>query len=213
MKLAHIILAWCAAIVFALTLSAIAQETSSSDTPYALKPGDTVSITVLEDSLLDREVLIAPDGRVSMPLAGSIVAAGLTPEQLQQTIQGRLRKNFVEPPNVTVSLTGLGETPIESEDEDLPREVYVLGEVGSPGRYEYDNETEITVLQALTLAGGVGPFAAVERIQVREMVDETETIRLFNYDLVEEGQLNTARDLDALRDKAVIVVPERGLFE
>lgn len=213
MKLARNILAWCAPVVLALTLSAAAQETSSSDAPYTLKPGDTVSITVLEDSLLDREVLIAPDGRVSMPLAGSIVAAGLTPEQLQKVIQDRLRKNFVEPPNVTVSLTGLGDIAAALEDEELPREVYVLGEVGSPGRYEYDSETDITVLQALTLAGGIGPFAAVERIQVREVVDEIETIRLFNYDLVEEGQLNTARDLAALRDKAVIIVPERGLFE
>ena len=196
-----------AILLFAL---ATAQAQEEAPGPYTLNPGDVISITVLEDPELDRQVLVAPDGRIAMPLVGSLVAEGLTPVDLQATIQRELRSNFVDPPNVTVSLISISE---EEDEDDKPREVYVLGEVGSPGRYEYDPETEINVLQALTLAGGPGPFAAISRIQVRERVGETETLRLFDYDAVEEGLLNSDRDLSALADKAIIVVPERGLFE
>lgn len=174
---------------------------------YILEPGDVLSVSVLEDPLLDRQVLVAPDGIIALPLAGTITAEGLTTEQLQRTIQNRLRKNFVERPNVTVALVST------TEDEDDLLDVYVLGEVARPGRYEYEAEKPITVLQALTLAGGLGPFAATERIQVREVIAATETLRLFNYEAAQDGLLNNSRDLSALQDSAVIVVPERGLFE
>jgi polysaccharide export outer membrane protein len=91
--------------------------------------------------------------------------------------------------------------------------VFVLGEVASPGRFEYDPKDQISVLKALSLAGGVGPFAARTRIQVRETVGGTEILRLFDYDSVEEGLLNSSADLSALQNGAVIIVPERGLFE
>ena len=175
---------------------------------YTLKPGDVVSITVLEDPLLDREVLGAPDGRVAMPLAGSLVAAGRTPAQLAGTVRARLRSRFVDPPTVTVSLVTLGE-----KDAGEQNVVYVLGEVTRPGRYEYDPKKPITILQALTLAGGPSPFAAIARIQIRERTGGTETLRLFDYEAAADGALNTDRDLAALADDAVVIVPERGLFE
>lgn len=192
-----------------LLAGAGAAAAQTDDGLYRLQPGDVVSISVLEDPLLDRETLIAPDGRISLPLAGSLKAEGYTPEQLQGVVRQRLRTHFVKPPTVTVSLISLG----KAEEATLSREVYVLGEVKSPGLYKYDAETTITVLQALTLAGGLGPFAATGRIQVRETEGETQTLRLFDYEAVEDGLLNTPRDLQALGDGAVIVVPERGLFE
>lgn len=189
--------------------TALAQSSDKNE-PYRLSPGDTILINVLEDPELDREVLILPDGRISMPIAGSMIAAGRTPVQLESIISKRLRKNFVRPPSITVSVGALA--PEDDEDEDL-QEVFVLGEVASPGRFEYDAESPISVLKALSLAGGVGPFAARSRIQVREIREGTETLRLFDYDNAEDGLINTARDLDVLQDGAVIVVPERGLFE
>ncbi len=71
----------------------------------------------------------------------------------------------------------------------------------------------MTVLQALTLAGGVGPFAAVKRIQIREVVDGIETVRLFNYEAVEDGASVTAADFEPLSDGAILIVPERGFLE
>jgi len=178
--------------------------------PYRLQPGDTILVSVLEDPELDREALILPDGRISLPVAGSIIAAGRTPVELQSVIRGRLRSNFVKPPSVTVAVSELAP---ESEDDADLNEVFVLGEVASPGRFEYDVKNPISVLKALSLAGGLGPFAARARIQVREAEGQTERMRLFDYDGVEEGMLNTVRDLDPLQDGAIIVVPERGLFE
>ena len=195
------------AILSAMTQEVLAQETPP---PYRLQPGDTILISVLEDPELDREVLILPDGRISLPVAGSLVAAGRTPVELQAAIRARLRSNFVKPPSVTVGVSSLAP---EDEDDANLNEVFVLGEVASPGRYEYDAEKPISVIKALSLAGGLGPFAARGRIQVREAEGQTERMRLFDYDSAEEGLLNTIRDLDPLQDGAVILVPERGLFE
>ncbi len=201
------------AVLGALLLLLAGVATTAAQTeeegPYELKPGDRVSVSVLEDPMLDREALIAPDGRIALPLAGSLKAEGLTPAQLQGVVRRRLRSRFVEPPTVTVSLVALG----EPEEEDTPREVYVLGEVKNPGLYKYDPETTINVLQALTMAGGPGPFAATGRIQVRQTEGEIQILRLFDYEAVEDGLINTPRDLEALGDGAVIIVPERGLFE
>lgn len=196
-------LIWAASLGV-LTRGALAQEAA----PYRLQPGDTILVSVLEDPELDREVLILPDGRISLPVAGSMVAAGSTPAELEGIIRGLLRANFVKPPSVTVAVRSLA-----PEDESDLNEVFVLGEVASPGRFEYDPEKPISVLKALSLAGGLGPFAARSRIQVREVRGETETMRLFDYDGVEDGLINSARALDPLQDGAIIVVPERGLFE
>lgn len=194
-----------AALAQGLGLPAGTEETA----PYTLQPGDKLIVNVLEDPELDAEVLVLPDGRISLPVAGTIEAGGLTPQKLAGVVRERLRKNFVQPPDVTVTVTGLAEA---TEEEDFG-EIYVLGEVLSPGRYEYEPDNPLTVVKALSLAGGVGPFAARERIQVRELVGEIEILRLFDYEAFEDGLIDTSRDLAVLKDGAVVVVPERGLFE
>ena len=194
-------------LVLAGAGGALAQE--EEDGPYRLKPGDVLSVTVLEDPLLDRQVLVAPDGRISLPLAGSITVEGRTPVELAGIVRGRLRSRFVDPPTVTVSLMSVGAGGADAVERS---EVYVLGEVARPGRYEYDPETPITVLQALTLAGGPSAFAATARIQVRERVDDIEKLRFFNYEAIADDAA-TGLDLAVLVDGAIIIVPERGLFE
>lgn len=176
---------------------------------YRLQPGDTIEVSVLEDPGLNRQVLIRPDGKVSLPLAGTVQAAGLTPEAVQRAVRGRLAGDFVEPPTVTVSLLGLGAEDLEEEAPEGLASVYVLGQVGAPGRY--DVLRPVDILQALALAGGPGVFAARERIQVRRRESGGDVLMLFNYDDVEEGRVPLA-PID-LRDGDVIVVPERGLFE
>ncbi|MEM9045960.1 MAG: polysaccharide biosynthesis/export family protein [Pseudomonadota bacterium] len=185
-------------------------QAAEDEGPYLLAPGDIVDITVLEDPELNRTVLVRPDGKIALPISGTLTAEGRSPEQLMRVIRSRLASNFIEPPNVTVSLTSIGQ---EEPDADETLSVYVLGEVQRPGRYDYRDDETLNILQALTLAGGPGPFAARSRIQVREMREEIETLRLFDYDAAEDGLLNTGSDLEDLADEAVIIVPERGLFE
>jgi polysaccharide export outer membrane protein len=169
-----------------------------------LKPGDVVEISVLEDSSLNRQALVRPDGKISMPLAGTLQAADRTPEALQADLRQRLAKDFIEAPTVTVSLVSAS----ADEDEDL-RFIYVLGQVANPGRFEVTEP--LNILQALAIAGGPGVFAAKSRIQLRKR-DENggETVRLFDYAAVEDG---SGHELLVVGYGDIVVVPERGLFE
>ncbi|MEM6677264.1 MAG: polysaccharide biosynthesis/export family protein [Pseudomonadota bacterium] len=186
---------------------------------FVLQPGDVISITVLEDANLNREVLIRPDGRINMPIAGVIEAAGRTPEQVQRVILDRLSGDFITPPTVNVALSALGAAnqreELENVDEaaalEEPAAVYVIGVVSRPGPVEIPPGRNLTVLQALAVAGGPGVFAAKKRIQVRRRTDEGEDVFLFNYKDIEDGSA-PIETLDLI-DGDVIVVPERGLFE
>lgn len=171
---------------------------------YQVQRGDTLAITVLEDETLNRQVLVLPDGRISVPLAGSIQAAGRTVEQIEGTVADRLASNFAVRPNVFVSVTGVDET-----DETF--NIYVLGRVGAPGVREVEVGTNL--LQAVSLAGGFDRFAATRRIQLRRMDPATgqERLFVFNYNAVERG--GAINSMITLREGDVIIVPERRLFE
>jgi len=208
-SLAALLAAFVAAFVAALILAvppAAALEAEDPD-PFRLSPGDVVSVSVLEDASLDREVLIRPDGRIAIPIAGTVMAAERTPEELQAELSRRLAKDFVSAPTVTVSLARLG-TP--EEQAAAQAIIYVTGQVNAPGRFAV--EPPITVLRALAIAGGAGPFAATKRIQVRQRAEDgAETVTLFDYAAIEDGAAGGAAI--ELGDGDVVIVPERGLFE
>ena len=174
---------------------------------YRIQPGDTLEVTVLEDPVLNRQVLVRPDGRITLPLAGSVVAEGLTPEALSTRVRSAISRDFVTPPTVTVSLISLGEGGTTGAD-DLAT-VYILGEIRTPGPYAF--EPPLDLLQALALAGGPATFAARDRIQLRRATPNGETVTILDYDLVEDGAVPTNRV--AVHDGDVIIVPERGLFD
>jgi polysaccharide export outer membrane protein len=170
-----------------------------------LKPGDSLSISVMQDSKLDRNVVIDPSGQIAMPLAGHIRADGLTPQALENIIKNRLRSNYKdESLDVTVALTNAG-----VPEDDLKPKVFITGEILRPGSYVVRQKT--TLMQAIALAGGLGPFAAKRRIMVRRRGGPGEDIFMFDYRAYEAGQ-----DLEGnitLHAGDVIMVPERGLFE
>ena len=200
--MARFLLAALMTVLLAAAGAAQAQTGAGSDV-YRLAPGDRVSVSVLEDPNLGSVVLVRPDGRVSLPLAGTLEAAGRTPEELAAAIRRALSREFVQPPTVTVALVGVGEG-----NRELVA-IYILGEVARPGRY--DVELPLDALQALALSGGLGPFGAKDRIQIRRRTPGGETVFLLDYSLVEDGAVPT-RPI-ALTDGDVIVVPQRGLFE
>ena len=154
---------------------------------YFLKEGDVIEVTVREDPNLNRRLMIGPDGKINMTLAGVILARGQTVEAVQSDIFRRLKSQFVSDPTVTVSLVALA----ESEETLLPEEVelmsvFVTGEVVQDGRFEV--EGPVSVLQAIALAGGLGDFAAKRRIQVRRRDGGREIVQQFNYEEVESGE-------------------------
>ncbi|MEL7254328.1 MAG: polysaccharide biosynthesis/export family protein [Pseudomonadota bacterium] len=172
---------------------------------YRIQAGDVLRIEVLEDASMNREVLVAPDGRISMPLAGSLRLGGASIPEAQQRVTAALASSFATRPNVLVSLVQLRDVAPRDPDN-----VFVIGEVNNPGKIAIDRGT--TLLQALSVAGGVTDFAAVKRIQLRR-TDRSghEKVYTFNYQAVLNGQSSIGTS--PVQKGDVIVVPPRRLFE
>ncbi|MGJ4892968.1 polysaccharide biosynthesis/export family protein [Bradyrhizobium sp. HKCCYLS3077] len=182
---------------------------SSDVTPVTLKPGDTLSITVLQDPKFDRTVIVDPNGQIAFPLAGHITVSGLTPQRLERVLKSRLQRNYKDAGEleVTVALTNAAKP--DTPEEDLKPKIFITGEVLRPGPYAIRQAT--TLVQALSLAGGLGPFAARRRIQVRRGSGANEVIFSFDYKSYEAG--GTPEANIALQAGDVIIVPERGFLE
>ena len=199
---------WLAMLIMAITVLG----TAAAAQDYRLRSGDLLRVEVLEDSSLNREVLVAPDGNITMPLAGVVRVGGSTIRQVQQRLTTQLAGSFATEPNVLVSLARLHETPPpppEPEDPD-PLKIYVIGEVNNPGLVPVDAGT--TLLQSLSIAGGVTDFAATKRIQLRRQIGNgAEQVYRFNYQQVLEGHPGIGTTV--LVEGDVIVVPARRLFE
>lgn len=181
---------------------------SAANAQATIKPGDTLSVSVLQDPKLDRSVVVDPSGEIAFPLAGHVRVRGLTPEAVERILKNKLKGDYKdEDLDITV---GLMTAPKEPMEEDLKPKIYVTGEVARPGSYVIRQPT--TLMQAIALAGGVGPFAAKKRIMVRRRgPGGNETIFMFNYNAYVAGA-----DLEGnvpLRAGDVILVPERHLFE
>lgn len=174
---------------------------------YQIKAGDVLQVEVVEDPSLNRNLLVLPDGRVSMPLAGSVKAAGQTLEQVQSALTSKLAPNFAAPPNVFVTISQLSAPRGSGAPSTI--DVYVLGEANKPGKLSVDRGT--TVLQLFSQMGGFTPFAATKRIQLRRTSSGTEKIYPLNYQAILGG--SSKNGLVGMQDGDVLVIPQRGLFE
>ena len=135
----------------------IVEEAGSAKKEFLLGPEDVLDIVVWKnDDLSQKAVVVRPDGMISMPLIGEMMAGGLTANQLASQIASRL-KEFKERPAVTVSVK-----------EVNSYYVYVLGEVGKPGKYQL--KSHATVLQAVAVANGFTAYAAKNKMKVLRQV-------------------------------------------
>ena len=145
---------------------------SAAATPadYRLAPGDKLRVEVYKDAQLSQSLQVRPDGKVTLPLIGDIVATDLTPIQLRDRISNSL-KEYITNPVVTVIVV-----------EASPVMIYVMGEVATPGAIPMRGP--MTVLQALAMAGGFKEFANTKDIRIIRkgsgILKTPETIR-FNY--------------------------------
>jgi polysaccharide export outer membrane protein len=196
-----------AVALLVLPVAALADE-------YRLRPGDILDITVWQDPKLNRQVVVAPDGNVAFPLAGRFKVGGVTVTRAEAILKSRLEPNYKEELDVTVNYvqsTKREETPREVVPEKDPEwTIYVTGEVNKPGAFVVTKKPP-TLLQALALSGGVGPFAAERRILVHRKINGEEQVFKFDYRMYTKGE--EAGGNIKLRDGDVVVVPERGLFE
>ncbi len=184
----------CLLTFIVFSTAAVAQD-------YRVQPGDVLRVEVIEDSTLNRSVLVSPDGRISLPNAGAVRAAGRTIEQIQSALASRLAPNFVNQPNVFVELEALAAEP----EEDPVTAIFVVGEANTVGRVELEPGT--TLLQAFAQFGGFTNFAAVKRIQFRRGAD----IYTINYNKILDG--SSTNGAVVMREGDVIIIPQRKLFE
>jgi polysaccharide biosynthesis/export protein len=141
--------------------------TAPTAADYRLMPGDKLRVEVYKDTQLSQSLQVRPDGKITLPLAGDISAAGRTPLELRDGIVDSL-KAYISNPVVTVIVV-----------ETMPKMVYVVGEVNSPGPHPMPGPT--TVLQALALAGGFKDFAKKNDIVIRRSTTTGTTDIRFNY--------------------------------
>jgi polysaccharide biosynthesis/export protein len=158
---------------------------------YLLGPEDMVKISVWKDEHLTQEVVVRPDGMISFPLVGDIPAAGRTIEDVRLELVKRLNK-FVPNPHVSVLATKI-----------LSNKIYVIGRVNKPGEFLVGHYTD--VLQALSLAGGLTPFASENDIRIMRRIRGEQLVFQFRY-----GDVRKGKELDQniiLERGDVVVVP------
>lgn len=150
------------------------KKPATDDPNYVIGPQDVLDISVWKEPELTRAVPVRPDGKISMPLLNDVQAAGKTPLQLSADITAGLKK-FVTDPQVTVIVTTINS-----------QRVFILGEVNRAGAYPL--LPNMTVLQALSSAGGFTIYANLKKIYVLRVEDGKQVKHPFNYKDVLAGK-------------------------
>jgi polysaccharide export outer membrane protein len=175
------------ALVLALSVSGVAraQDGAAAEAPragaaalpvdpgYRLGPEDVLEISVWREEGLKKDVLVRPDGGISFPLIGEVQARDRTVAELRDEIARRL-ESFIPDPTVSVSLM------------KVANRIYVIGRVNKPGDFPVGRDVD--VLQALSMAGGLTPFAAENGIKVVRREGAKQVTMPFEYGRVVRGE-------------------------
>jgi polysaccharide export outer membrane protein len=164
---------------------------ATTDPDYIIGPEDVLNVNVWKETEMSGTVPVRPDGKISLPLLNDVQAAGLTPTQLADQVTEKLKK-YVELPRVTVVVTQVNS-----------RRYFVLGEVTKAGAYPL--VPNMTVLQALSSAGGFSQFANTKAIYVLRVENGKQNKLPFNYRDVVKGR-NAEQNI-LLKPGDTIVVP------
>jgi len=178
----------------ALTAGDIAPQppkAATEDPNYSIAPEDVLTIDVWKEPEISRTVPVRRDGKISLPLLNDLQAAGLTPTQLSVEIVERLRATIVHP-QVTVIVAQMSSLRI-----------YVLGQVTRAGAYPL--VPNMTVMQALSIAGGFTPYANVKKINIMRKENGADKIFAVNFKEVIRGR--KAEQNIQLKAGDTIVVP------
>jgi polysaccharide export outer membrane protein len=152
-----------------------AAEIAADSNDYIIGPEDVLNIYVWKEESMSKTVPVRIDGKISLPLADDIQAAGLTPQQLKNVIIDKL-KGFIESPAVTVTVM-----------EANSYKIYVSGEVKNPGVFRIRSET--TLLKAIITAGGFTEWANKRKILVITTENGKEQRTYVNYNKIVDGDI------------------------
>ena len=170
---------------------------------YLIGPEDILEITVWKNADLSKQVQVRPDGRISLPLLGDILAVAKTPTQLSDEISTGL-KSYMENPTISILVK-----------EVNSYQLYVLGEVNKPGKYPLKSKT--TLLQGITVAGGFTGNAARNKIVVFRFAKDGEGLAKLkaSYDdiVVRDGSIQNIElmpgDQIVVPSETMVVLPSR----
>jgi polysaccharide export outer membrane protein len=175
----------------AAVTSAERDSTAIADYVYVIGPDDVLSVVFWRDDQLSGEVLVRPDGKISLPLLDDVSAAGLTPTQLRDRLSTEARR-YVTEPKVTVVVKATNS-----------RRAYITGQVVRPGQYPL--ASSMSVLQLIATAGGLTDFAKAGDIRVVR-VEQGRSISLpFDYDDA-TNRKTTSQNIE-LKPGDTVIVP------
>jgi len=180
-----------AATAFTRAESPSAADTSEQRAAYHLQPGDILDVSVWKETDLQREILVRPDGRFTFPLAGEIDASGKSVEDIRALLASRLQR-YVPNPVVTVGVKTIG-----------GNRLYVVGKVNHPGEFPFSSALD--VMQAISLAGGATPFAALNDIVILRRQNGKQEALTFHYPDVARGR-DLSQNIE-LQSGDTVVVP------
>ena len=176
------------------TVAAAASGTAGqvqSPPDYRIGVGDVLLVTFWREPELTGEIVVRPDGKITLPLIKEVAAAGLTPVDLQKELETAAGK-FIQDPNVTVAVRTINS-----------RQVFIMGNVQRPAAYPLNGPT--TVLQFLAQAGGVLEFADRSNIVILRNENGKSSSFKFNYDDISR-QKNLEQNIE-LRPGDTVIVP------
>lgn len=174
-----------------LCLALFAPATYAEGTAYRVQPGDILDISVWKEQDLAKQVLVRPDGGISFPLVGNIQAAGKSVEEIRKILTDKLIK-YIPDPVVSVA-----------EHQLSGNKFYVIGKVAHPG--EFVASRYMDVVQALSVAGGMTPYASDNKILILRRTGNKLISIPFRYGDIEKGK-NLQQDI-ILQSGDIVLVP------
>lgn len=175
----------CALAVLPSISNAVANEAN-----YRLSPGDTLNVSVWGEDKLNKDVIVLPNGSITFPLAGQVDVVGLDASAVEEKIAAKLVK-FIPDPQVSVVVTGTAGNL-----------VYVQGKVLKPGSVHLSGQT--SVLQVLSMAGGLDKFAAKNDIKVVRLNGSKQQILRVDYNELMSGDDMTTNFILEAGDTLVV---------
>ena len=175
----------------AMQAGSITATDQTAPASFIIEANDILEIFVWKEPDLSRKVLVRPDGYISFPLVQDMKAAGMTPAELKEALEGKLLE-YLTAPNVTVIV-----------DAIMHYRIYVTGKVQGPSSFIL--EKPITVLQAISLAGGLQEFADESEVKIVRATARGYSYLDFDYKEVIKGK-NVAQNI-YLESGDVVVVP------
>ncbi len=186
-----VLLGGCAARTAVAPPEPVKAQSEKPGDDYIIGSGDILDISLWKDEAMTKQVTVRTDGKIVFPLIGEIAAAGRSVGELKQEMVGKL-KEYVPEPVLTVDVKQMNSMI-----------VYVTGRVTKPGQYLVN--TRVTVLQAISIAGGLNAFAKRGKIKVFRQEDGKTVTFPFDYDEVIDGE-NLQQNI-VLKRGDVVVVP------